>query len=47
MKRYLKTIIIVLFIMIGLLLLEKTIPNSKSIENINKSTNYYKEYYKN
>jgi len=46
MKRYLKTIIIVLIIMIGLLILEKTIPNSKSRENIIKSTDYYKEYYK-
>lgn len=45
MKKYLKTIIIVLFIMISLLLLEKTIPNNKSINNINNSTDYYKEYY--
>ena len=45
MKRYYKVFIIVIVIMIGLLLLEKMIPNNKSRININKSYDYYNNYY--
>ncbi len=46
-KRYGRTFVITIFILILLLLMEKAIPNTKSRINIAKSENYIQELYKN